>query len=107
MDQVDLLVEILLDKNASVAERDDAAMYLGEYDDDRALAALIKICVDKSEDEFIFANCGQSVASIWVKRNKFNKKIYDEMVPESQWEVYYYINGNKPEWIKEYELQRP
>ncbi len=105
MDQIDLLIDILFDKNADLAERDDAAMYLGEYDDDRALAALIKICLDKNEEEFIFDVCGESVASIWVKRDHFDPNIYKEMVPTARHEAYWYIQSMKPEWIEKYELQ--
>ncbi len=106
MDQIDLLIDILFDKNADLAERDDAAMYLGEYDDDRALAALIKICLDKTEDEFIFAHCGESVGSIWAQRNKFDPIIYSKMVPIARHEVYYYFKSNKPELIEKYKINK-
>lgn len=46
MDKVDLLVDILLDETASVSERDDAAMDLGKFNDDRALNGLLKIALD-------------------------------------------------------------
>ncbi|NNM43553.1 MAG: hypothetical protein HKM07_04355, partial [Chlamydiae bacterium] len=53
MDRIGLLVEILIDINARVDERDDAAMYLGEYDDDRALNALLSIVLDPNAEPFI------------------------------------------------------
>ncbi len=105
MDQVDLLVDILLDKNEEVGARDDAAIYFGQYDDDRALVALIKICIDKNAEEFIFANCGLSLANIWVRKNNFDPKVYNAMVSAARCEAYDYIKSKKPEWAIKYGLK--
>jgi hypothetical protein len=53
MDKAAGLIEVLLDVNARVDERDDAAIDLGEYDDDRALKALLSIVLDPNEEPFI------------------------------------------------------
>ncbi len=87
MDKVDGLVEVLLDVNARVDETDDAAMYLGKYDDDRALNALLSIVLDPREEPFIMDACGESIAQIWTKRNYFNIDLYKKMAPAAQQEV--------------------
>ena len=46
MDKIDELVEIWLDPTARIDERDDAAIDLGKYDDDRALNALLSVVLD-------------------------------------------------------------
>ena len=107
MDRIDLLVEILLDKTASIAERDDAAIDLRGYNDDRALLALIKIVTDEHEEQFIFDNCGESIATIWVKRDYFDTNLYKKMVPDAQYELYGYVQGSRPEWIEKYQIPPP
>lgn len=80
-------------------------MDLGDYDDDRALQALIKIVTDDQEESLIFDNCGESIARIWVKRNYFDVDLYHKTVPAARHELYGYIEINKPEWIKKYNLK--
>lgn len=104
MDKIGLLVEILLDVNARVDERDDAAIDLGKYDDDRALNALLSIAIDPTAEPFIIDVCGESIAEIWVRRNHFDLDLYKKMNFSAQHEVYNYIAINKPKWVKEYNL---
>jgi HEAT repeat protein len=104
MDKVDLLIEILLDVNARIDERDDAAMDLGKYDDDRALNALLSIVLDPNAEPFILDVCGESIAEIWVKRNYFNFDLYKKMASVARNELYSYVKTNKPKWIKEHNL---
>ena len=107
MGRIDLLVEILLDKTASIAERDDAAIDLRGYNDDRALLALIKIVTDENEENSIFDNCGESIATIWVNRDYFNLDLYKQMGRPAQREVYSYIVCQKPDWIEKYQILSP
>ncbi len=102
---IDNFIEILFDNSAREDERDDAAMYLGEYNDDRALKALITMVLEPHEIEFIIiASCGESIAQIWVNRNYFNLDIYKKMDPVARREVYGYIADAKPEWVRKYNL---
>jgi hypothetical protein len=106
-DQIELLIEILLDTNARIDERDDAAMDLGQYNDDRALNALLSIVLNPNEEKSIMDVCGESIAEIWVKRDYFDVNLYNKMVPLAQFELYSYIKGIKPEWIKKFNLKIP
>jgi HEAT repeat protein len=67
-DGISVLLEVLLDKSASLADRDDAAMNLGEYDEDRALTALLEVASDPSEDEIVLSSAGESIAQIWLRQ---------------------------------------
>ncbi|MEI8366169.1 MAG: hypothetical protein WCF65_07095 [Parachlamydiaceae bacterium] len=106
MDRVKLLTEILLDVNARIDERDDAGIDLGEYNDDRALNALLTVVLNPSEEPTIMDVCGESVAQIWVKRNQFDAASYEKMHPMARAEAYDYIVGVKPEWITKFHLIR-
>ena len=106
-DRVDQLIAILFDDTARVDEKDDAAMDLGDYNDDRALSALIQIVTDENEEPFIFDKCGESIASIWVNRDYFDTNLYKKMVPDAQYELYGYIQGSRPEWIEKYQIPPP
>jgi len=52
-DKVESLIEILFDPYADISDQDDAAGYLGEYDDDRALNALVKAGQNSNTDDWI------------------------------------------------------
>jgi len=104
MDRVEMLIRVLLDKDAPIGDRDDAAMDLGQYNDQRALNALLKIATNPNEDSFIFDVCGESIASLWVKRDSFDLDSYQKLMPPAKRECYGYIEVNKPEWIKNFNL---
>lgn len=95
------LVFILLDKNASISERDDAAMDLFEYDSDIALNALTEIAKSKNENPIILNSCGESIGAIWVKRNKFDINCFKQLSKAAQDGIYYVIKNDHPDWIKE------
>jgi len=106
VDKIDQLVQVLLDINARIDERDDAAMDLGKYNDDRALNALLSIVLNPNSDPFILDVCGESIAEIWVSRNYFNLELYKRMAPPAQRELFNYIKGNKPELIDKHGLDK-
>ena len=62
-DQVQLLIDVLLDKTAREDERGDAAIDLRVHKDVRALDALTKIASDPNEDDVIIDNCAESLLS--------------------------------------------
>lgn len=104
MDKIDQLVEILLDVHARIDERDDAAMDLGKYNDERALNALLSIVLNPKAEPFIMDVCGESIAEIWVSRNHFDVNLFNKMNSRARYELYRYLKGAKPEWIEKYNL---
>lgn len=62
------LIGVLLDKNAEIGDRDDAAMDLSSYDAPEVEAALIEIASDATVDEMILESAGESLAEIWIRK---------------------------------------
>lgn len=102
--QVELLVEILLDKKEEIGARDDAAMYLGKFDDESAMNALIQIAKDNHEQEILLWSSGESLGYIWVRKKKFDRTIFDSLLPEAREELSSVIKTMDPEWAKTLQL---
>ena len=98
-DKVQGLIEILFDKTAREDERDDAAMYLGKYDDDRALNALALMASHSNNDFTVLDSCGESIAEILVKRNEYRRDIMTNLVPIARRSAEGFIKYHKPEWL--------
>ena len=69
MERYKLLIDILLNKTISLAERDDAAIDLAEFDEDIVISTLIKVAQDHLENYILLSSCGTSFAEIILKRN--------------------------------------
>jgi hypothetical protein len=98
-DNVQLLIDILLDKTAREDERDDAAIDLRIYKDVRALKALIEIASDPNEDDTIVNNCAESIGEICVAMHLFSEDSFNKMIPFAQKIVFNFIMAYKPELI--------
>jgi len=101
------LIEILFDATARDDERDDAAQYLSQFDDDKALEALIEASTGESVfDPSILQTCGEGVAEIWIKRDAFDEEAYSKLTSQARLGVYHIILGHRPEWINTHNIQR-
>lgn len=76
-------------------------MDLDEYDDDAVLDALVQIAKDPKENSIILYSCGESIGQIWVRRNIFDKEIYNTLSQPALQELQAIIEHNKPELIKQ------
>ena len=100
------LIKLLLDQDALDADRDDAAMDLGdEFDDEPVLNALIQVGKNPSEIDMILSSCGESIGEIWVKRSFFDEKVYRILAGTARYGVYIIVASRKPEWIERYHLE--
>jgi HEAT repeat protein len=99
-DTVQMLIEVLLDKNLREDERDDAAMDLGEYNDLRALKALIKVASDPDENMTVIDSCAESIGSILIERNEFDASVLDGLIPLAKELVIDFIRECKPDLIR-------
>ncbi|WP_059360116.1 hypothetical protein [Parachlamydia acanthamoebae] len=97
-ERLNSLIKLLLDDTVSVAERDDAAMDLFEFDDNRALNALIQIAKKNEENPVVLNSCGESIASIWIRRNQFDSECYKNLNKIAQAGVKGVVEYFKPEW---------
>jgi len=90
------LVSILLDRSARIDERDDAAQYLGESDDEAALVALLTVGSDPTDDELVSASCGESLAEIFIRRAVVDPAWLRSLVPGALSEVVAWVARVQP-----------
>ena len=88
-DQVQLLIDILLDKTAREDERGDAAIDLRAHKDIRALDALTKIVSDPNEDDVIVDNCAESIGEICFAMSFFDENSFKKMIPSEKEESHH------------------
>ena len=81
--QPDGLISVLLDTNAELGDRLDAAMDLGEYDEPAAEQALLRIVLDTSADD-LADEAGNSLSEIWARKEKFDPELVARMHPEAR-----------------------
>jgi hypothetical protein len=105
-DDVDLLIEILFDPKARIDEKDDAAMYLADYPEQRVINALLTKGKDVAEDDIILNSCGESLGQIWTNQNQFDKNAYHILSGTTRYGVYYVFKSRKPEWVELYKLNQ-
>ena len=101
-DEAQHLIDILLNRKAPEDERDDAAMDLGLYDDDGVLQALILVGSDPEEiSEIVLNSCGESIATILIKRKQNNKLIFDYLSEIARKAAASVIEKRAPDWLHE------
>lgn len=93
------LIEILFDPEARDDEKDDAIMYLGESNDNTALESLIRFALNNQSKKFLMDTCGESIAKIWVARNNFDPKVFNQLPHITKYEAEAYIKASRPEWL--------
>jgi hypothetical protein len=104
-DQVDHLVEILRDNNARYDEKEDAIMYLGDISNEKALSALIQLALtpevvsDPIENDVLLDLCSESIAQIWIEKDKFDIDTFKNFSPFVQNAIKRSIIHAKPSWI--------
>lgn len=97
-EQVRKLATILKDTTATIAEKDDAAIELGEFDDSEALTALITATQTEELAEIVLASIGESIAQIWIRLDNFDPTLFNQLPIEAQREAHSLIQATRPEW---------
>jgi hypothetical protein len=103
---VSALVVILLDRAARIDERDDAAAYLAQTDDNAALTALLHVASDPTEDGIVVASCGESLAQIFVRSGRLDPAWLHELTPIALNEVIPWVRRERPDLLPEDVLPR-
>jgi hypothetical protein len=98
-EQVHALATILMDPTATLTEKDDAAIDLGEFDEPDALTALMAATQSDHLDSTILASIGESMAQIWVRLDNFDLNLFNQLPKEAQREAYSLIEANRPQWL--------
>ena len=100
------LIKLLFDQDALDADRDDAAMDLGEeFDDQSVLDALIQVANNPNEIDMILNSCGEAIGKIWVKKNYFDEIIYKKLPKFARDGIYCVVKSKNPFWIKTFHLE--
>jgi predicted secreted protein len=81
------LVNVFLDTEASLADRDDAAMDLGAFPENEVLQALIKVASSLGESEILKASCGESISQIWQAQGKADLTAFASLMPAARAEI--------------------
>jgi hypothetical protein len=100
-DRVALLVALLHDRSARIDERDDAAIDLGESDDDTALAALLYLGAQSDDDEMVLGSIGESIAHIAARRGKFELSWLAQLAPPAVDELIGSLRALRPDLLGE------
>lgn len=99
------LIKLLFDLDALDADRDDAAMDLGEeFDDQSVLDALIRVASNPDEIDMILYSCGEAIGKIWVKKNDFDEIIYKKLPKFARDGIYCVVESRNPIWIGTFHL---
>ncbi|MGE6228441.1 hypothetical protein [Paenibacillus chitinolyticus] len=98
------LIDILLDPYSTEAEKDDAAIDLGEhFEDEETIAVLLKVSNQNGIGEMVAASCGESLAYIWLRKSEIN---YDQLLllkEAALHEALSLIKAHRYDWFAEYE----
>ncbi|WP_066069677.1 hypothetical protein [Neobacillus soli] len=97
------LIEILLDEQVDDATRDDCAIYLSEFIDDKVVSALISVANNLKDEKMVRASCGESLAENWIRKNQINYDVLNSLEEPARTEALGILRHNKPEWYLEYE----
>ncbi|WP_379157948.1 hypothetical protein [Paenibacillus sp. sgz5001063] len=94
----ELLLQVLTDKSASEAERDDAAMDLGKFDGEDVIRILVQVASDPSTEEMVCSSCGESLADIFMRRGIIDNDLLKKLRPEAFSEAIGLIKFKHPDW---------
>jgi hypothetical protein len=84
MQQPGGLIGVLLNREARLDERHDAAMDLAQHDEPAALDALIVVASDAAADPELLDSCGESIAEIWARRGCADAKVLARLRDEAR-----------------------
>ena len=95
------LISVLLDANARIDERDDAAMDLSAYSGSEVEAALLSAACDPAIPEMVAASCGESLAEIWIRRGAIDSGALESLPPVARAEAVALLRACAPSLLQE------
>jgi len=99
-DHVALLIALLGDRAERPDVREDAADYLSESDDDRALMALVEVGSRADDDEFIVGAAGEGLANAAIRRHIFDAKWLSQLHPAALNELIPWVKADAPDLLE-------
>lgn len=89
----------MLDSNARIDERDDAAMDLADYNEPEAESALVRVCGEFGLDETILDSAGESLAEIWLRKSEFQPEVFKNLPRAAKKAAEAIIKSQRPDWL--------
>lgn len=83
-EQASALIKVLLDRQARLDERDDAASDLESFDEPEVADALATVACSTEEDEVLVATAAESLAGIWGRAGTFPRAVFDALTPTAR-----------------------
>jgi hypothetical protein len=74
--QPDGLIHVLLNRNADLGDRDDAAMDLAAFDQPEVQHVLAQIALDMTTDATLAESCAESLAEIWCRNDNLDLRVH-------------------------------
>jgi hypothetical protein len=75
------LIQCLLDRNESLAARDDAALDLADYEGREVETALVQVACDVTENEMLQDSAAEALKEIWSRKDVFHMDIFNRFTP--------------------------
>lgn len=90
---------MIRDPSATWAERDDAVIDLGTYEEPEVMATLISVASDVDEDEMIVASAGESIAEVWERQERFDADVLARVLPVARSEIEGWFGSARPDLL--------
>jgi hypothetical protein len=106
MDRKTLLIQTMLDSNASEAVKDDCAIDLAAYDDTEVIEVLFKFANELSNEWIVRGSCGESLAGIWIRNEEINFDLLIQLKDTALAEALALIKHHRLDWYESYNQLR-
>lgn len=94
-------ISVLVDPEARIDERDDAAMDLGNTASTEALSALVDVASNAEEDETLLQSCGESIAQIWLALGRYDPDIWERLALPARRDAQGLLQKERPGWFRD------
>ncbi len=95
------LISVLLDSNARIDERHDAAMDLSAYSGSEVESALLRAACDPATPELVAEACGESLAELWIRRGAVDLHALELLPPAARAEARAVLRTSAPSLLPE------
>lgn len=94
-----LLVEIIMDKNADWAEKQDALFDSQDYGEPFIGDALLYLISDDDEDYNLRCDACETLASVWVNSDKYDLDKFSKIPQFYKERIIFHLKDDRPDWI--------
>lgn len=95
-DRAEILADIVSSPSQEPSWREDAAIDLCHWNDQRAIDALAVAGCDENVVDYSGRSIGISLAEMWLRSGDVDHGIYAGVLPQVQWGIYHALSGGIP-----------